>query len=149
MSDVEINFDMPNLKEKFDRNSDKFAALIAATMQTQRAMIFDKEGAYNGRGRWKPLKYRVGQILSDTGTLRRSIGPSNDGRNPARQEGSIVEIGAGTVTIGTSIAYGAFHDRGTSKIPQREFSNLTNEDIQEISETVTNAIAHVLEGGTL
>jgi phage gpG-like protein len=190
---VDIEFKFPNFgPEVLEQNVTKIYDVIAATMQTQRAMIFDAEGAYNGRQKWAPLKFRNGQILSDKGVLRKSIGPMTDGLRPQRNPNSIVRYEMDMVTIGTDIAYARIHDQGgvivpvhakvlafrlpggkaatdtaksirksnklsgrdspdfiftkRVKIPQRQFSDITELDKTEIEETVTGMIAGILNG---
>jgi phage gpG-like protein len=144
-----INLEFPRIRKKQEKIKSKLPGLIAATLQTQRAMIFDKEGAYHGREKWAPLKYRVGQILKDTGTLSKSIAPQNDGINPARNQGTIVKLSLGIVTIGTNIAYAAVHDDGSEKrnIPQRQFGNITGADAINLYETVENYITYTINEG--
>jgi phage gpG-like protein len=165
----EIELDFPQFKNMAVQIQSELPGLIAATLQTQRAMIFDSEGTYNGRPGWKPLKCRNGQILSDSGDLRKSIGPVNDGITPGRATGSIVELSIGLVTIGTKIAYAEVHDQGkvifpdTKKalrfkchgkfifrkkvtIPARPFGNFTSDDISELNETVTNYLTSKING---
>jgi len=53
-------------------------------------------------------------ILKLTGRLERSITSSST-------TDSILRIGSKTLKIGTKVPYGIFHQRGTRKIPQRQF----------------------------
>ena len=110
----EIQLEFPQLKEKSKEIQKTIPRLIAATLQTQRAQIFDSEGKYNGRPGWLPLKYRKGQILNKSGVLAQSIGPNNDGEIPGHAKGSIVRLAANIVTIGTNIKYAEIHDQGAS-----------------------------------
>ena len=175
MSLVDIKFNFPILSpEEFKAKEHIIYDAIAATMQTQRAMIFDKEGAYNGRQKWAPLKFRTGQILSDKGTLRKSIGPTTNGMTPVKSKGSIVRFEAETVTIGTDIAYAMIHDQGgvitpingkflvfkvpkgkrgsrfifakKVTIPARTFSDITGPDTDEIQETMAGLVAGIFNG---
>lgn len=91
------------------RESDIYL-LIAATLQTNRGMMFDTDNA--GRTPWAPLKLRDGQPLSKTGALRQSFAPRNDGVRPGYGEGTIVRIGDGVVTVGTTLAYAPIHNTG-------------------------------------
>ena len=103
---------MPDFQKAFEINKQSLLNLAAATVQTQRAMIFDREGAYNGRDGWKPLKFRQGMILSKTGALRRSIAPRNDGTTPGRDKGTILEFSGSKIVIGTSLIYAALQNFG-------------------------------------
>lgn len=112
---VDITFQFPNLGDKLRGREREISLAIAAEMQFNRGQIFDKEGAYNGRPKWAPLKLRSGQILSLTGTLRKSIAPvSADGR--PGQDG-IVQFSGETVTIGTNLFYARMMNDGTTKMP--------------------------------
>ena len=144
--------------------------LIAATLQTQRAMIFDKEGAYNGREKWKPSQRALkkgGMTLSKSGALRRSIAPRNNGIVPGKDRGTIIMIEGTKVSIGTTLAYAAIHNYGgTIKhpgtrngfgrgirirphnivIPKRPFLDYTSEDKKEVVDTLMNAMAALIDG---
>ena len=56
--------------------------------------------------KWKPLKYRKGKPLRDTGRLRSSI------RWAANKE---------EARVFTKVKYAKYHDKGTKVIPQRSF----------------------------
>ena len=173
---VDIKFNFPRMTQKFKQYTGRIGNLIAATLQTQRGMIFDSEGRYNGRRGWAPLSVRNGQILSDKGTLRKSIGPTNDGKTPKHNEGSIVRFSGNTITIGTNLMYARLMNDGTSKlpggvlrpknksvlrfpdtkggwifskyvrIPPRAYDDFTSKDRTELSKTVANFVAEVLNG---
>jgi phage gpG-like protein len=117
MSRVTLRIDMPDWGRIARELQPEANNLIAATLQTQRAMIFDSEGRYNGRPGWAPLKFRSGQILKDTGTLSKSIGPQNSGMVPSKGVNSIVRLQGDTVTIGTSLGYAAMMNWGTTGLP--------------------------------
>lgn len=61
-------------------------------------------------GKWKPLKYRKGKILQDTGRLRASII-----QRPERKR-AILE---------TTVPYAGTHQYGTGRVPQRKFLYLS------------------------
>lgn len=115
---IKFKFDFPGLADIIDREKQNIQMLAAATLQTQRAMIFDAEGAFNGRSRWEPLKLRTGMILSRAGGrgLRGSIAPRNDGKRPAHGAGTILvmEMAGATIktTIGSSLIYAEINDQG-------------------------------------
>lgn len=113
MIDLELQF--PDLPAKLKRNLPKVYLFIAAQMQANRAFLFDAEGAYNGHPKWAPLKFRKGMILSDRGTLRKSIAP-RPARGVPGQDG-IVRFAGEKVTIGTSLAYAALMNWGTTRMP--------------------------------
>lgn len=109
---VKFKFKLPDYAKAFELHRDELVKIAAATVQTQRAMIFDSEGRYNGRSGWKPLKFRQGMILSKTGALRRSVAPRNDGKNPARDRGTILEFQGSKIVIGTSLIYAGLQNFG-------------------------------------
>lgn len=171
MSIVDINIKIPKLMRKFMSQTHRIHMVLAATMQTQRAMIFDKQGAYHGRKKWDKLKFRKGQILSDTGTLRKSIGPSSpDGVTPGHADGTIVRYSGDVVTIGTNIKYAAVHNYGKEilpkygtvlrfpngkggfifakrvTIPQRQFNDINERDTKELRITMRNMMAEIING---
>jgi phage gpG-like protein len=173
MTRVEITLTLPDFAAYAEKINREVPGLIAATLQTNRGMIFDKSGRYNGRRKWKKLRCRSGMPLKDRGTLSQSMGPRNDGLHPGHATGSILRMtGAleGTVTVGTNIAYAAIQNDGgviypkTAKalrfkcrgkwvfakkvtIPARPFNDWTREDGKELVETIENYIGHVLAGG--
>lgn len=111
---INIKFTMPDWESKIRSNLHGLLRFVAAQLQTQRALIFEHEGAYNGRGPWTPLKFRQGMILSKAGGrgLRGSIAPRNNGIEPASGPKTILEIGGETVTIGSSLIYANIMDKG-------------------------------------
>jgi phage gpG-like protein len=114
----EINLKFPGLETAKAEILRMVPPAIAATLQTQRALIFDTEGRHNGRPGWKPLSPRTRpewgqrQILSKTGVLRRSIAPRTNGIEPGRDVGTIVRYSTGLVVVGTSVPYAAIHNNG-------------------------------------
>jgi phage gpG-like protein len=109
---VEMRFSVPDFGRMAQELRDNIPNLIAATLQTQRGMMFDLAGANNGHEAWLPLKYRKGSPLKDTGTLSQSIGPRNNGIVAGRGAGSIVRLSQQEVTIGTELPYAKIHDEG-------------------------------------
>ena len=105
MSKVKIDFKFPDWSEMVKLKTTDIMLSVAATLQTNRAMLFDQSGNYNGHRRWKDPLFRKGKPLLNRGNLRKSIGPSNDGRKPGKATGSIVQINGNVVTIGTSLPH--------------------------------------------
>lgn len=65
------------------------------------------EAAQDPYGRsWKPLKDRAGEPLRDTGRLYNSLS---------------IRAGGGGFTLVTSVAYAAYHQLGTKRIPRRPY----------------------------
>jgi phage gpG-like protein len=175
---IKIDFKVPNLAKKFKEMQPEVVLLLAATMQTNRAMMFDKDGADNGKKAWEPINplFRVGRPLQDSGDLRKSMGPVNDGVKPNLGPGGILEMHGDEVKIGTTLAYagvmndgttkmpdgvikvknamalkipkadGTFMFRHSVKIPARRMDEITQEDKEEWSETLANFVAERLNG---
>jgi phage gpG-like protein len=114
-SGVDIEFKFPDWAGKLKRHADALNRLQAAVIQTNRGMIFDSEGSYNGRPAWAPLKFRSGQVLSRRGTLRKSIAPRNS-RGVAGQDG-IVRFEADAIVVGTRLAYARMMNNGSVGLP--------------------------------
>lgn len=169
---VQIEWKFPDLLERLKAATPRLGKIVAATLQTQRGMIFDAEGAHNGRAKWEPLKFREGQILSLTGTLRKSVSPG--GSLGAPGAGGYVKISGNVadqeVTLGTKLKYAAVHNFGAVikpvqakalrweahgrvffrkkvTIPARPYMNLTGDDKHEINVTLARAVARILNGG--
>lgn len=112
---IKIEWKMDDLLEKIQQNRRELDLVIAASLQTNRGMLFAKEGAYNGHPGWAPLKFRNGMILSDRGTLRKSLAPQ-PATGMAGPDG-IVQFQGDMVTIGTRLAYAAMMNWGTTNLP--------------------------------
>lgn len=173
---IKLDLKLPNLAQKFKEHQRDMMMVLAASMQTNRAMMFDKSGADNGKEKWAPLVLRRGKPLQLTGTLRKSMGPSNDGINPGKGPSSKLNISGTTVTIGTELSYAPMMNDGTTKmpggvlkptqakalkiplgggkfmfrksvkIPARPMNEVTEQDRQEWADTLANFIAEVLRG---
>lgn len=112
---LDIKFEFPDWVGKIKAQEERLNLFIAAQIQTNRGMIFDKEGAHNGRSKWAPLKFRNGQILSQRGTLRKSIAPSNP--NGTAGPDGIVRFQGDTITVGTNLLYARMMNDGTVNMP--------------------------------
>lgn len=115
MSLLEIDFQFPDWAAVLKKHERELNLFIAANVQFNRGMLFDQEGAYNGRSRWKELSFRNGQILSKRGTLRKSIAPFNPRGIPGPD--GIVKFSGDTVTVGTNLMYARMMNDGTVKMP--------------------------------
>ncbi len=116
--DVKIDLGL-DLERALKANEKRISEVMAATIQTNRGLLFANEGAHNGHAKWAPLKWRDGQILADTGALKNSIAPkippgSESPGTPGR--GGYIEysgdIRSKTVVVGTEIKYANTHDKG-------------------------------------
>jgi phage gpG-like protein len=112
---VNIDFQFPDLGAAMKSREGEINLFLAATIQTNRGLLFDSEGHHNGRPGWAPLKFRRGQILSDRGVLRKSIAPYSADGKPGPN--GIVQIQPDAITIGTTLLYAALMNYGTTKMP--------------------------------
>jgi hypothetical protein len=112
---VGIQFKFPAWEKKLKRHMVEIDLFIAAQMQTNRGMLFDREGAYNGHEPWAPLKFRSGQVLSMRGNLRRSLSPTSASGRPG--PGGLVRMSGDLITIGSTLAYARMMNDGTAKMP--------------------------------
>lgn len=112
---IDIDFKFPEWAERVKAKEKELNLFVAAQVQFNRGMIFDQEGAYNGRGRWDDLKFRSGQILSKRGTLRKSIAPYNPKGIPGPD--GIVHFAGEVITVGTKLLYARMMNDGTTKMP--------------------------------
>jgi phage gpG-like protein len=102
---------------------------LAADFYRFEGDVFRTEGAVNASGQWKPLspryaawkakRYPGRRILRLTGKLRSSLVKPG-------AEGNIEEITPTSMTLGTSIPYAGFHQRGTRRMPARKVIDLPN-----------------------
>jgi phage gpG-like protein len=167
---LEIKFKFPKLEEKIKKNRTRIEQAIAASMQTNRSLLFDSSGEYNGHKKWDKPKLRSGKPLMKTGTLKKSIGPGNTGEKPKQGPNGIVQYTNGIVKIGTKLKYAAIQNYGglvkakkagalkiptedgfifrkKVKIPARNFTDITAADRQEFEDTIRNIISEVLKSG--
>lgn len=114
---LKLEFSLPDFALKFKQMQSDIMLVLAATMQTNRSMMFDKDGADNGKPSWAPLVLRAGRPLQDTGTLRKSLAPINDGIRPNHGKDGIVKIQGYKATIGTELLYAGVMNDGTTKMP--------------------------------
>lgn len=126
MSDlVSIDIKIPNYLKRLQGSLKRIQIAMAADIQTNRGLMFDAEGAYNGHPKWKDLKSGANkriakngmqerQILRKSGALKNSIAPTGaSGR--AGPGGTVIlegTIAAPAVRVSTQIKYAAIHDKG-------------------------------------
>ncbi len=171
---IKIELKMPDLARAFKEHQRDIMLVLAASMQTNRAMMFDKDGADNGKKEWAPLKLRVGRPLQKSGTLRKSMAPQNDGKKPGNGPDTVLAITGDTATIGTKLLYAGMMNDGTTKmpdgvlrpvraqalkiplgggkfmfrksvkIPARKMDEVTKQDSKEWADTLANYITDIL-----
>lgn len=175
---IKLEFKIPNLAKRFKAMQPDIVMVLAASMQANRAMMFDKDGGDNGKPRWKPINsaFRSGRPLQNTGTLRKSLAPQNDGLKPGHGKDGVVRISGKEVTIGTQLLYahmmndgtvnmpggvlkvkraqalkipvasGALMFRKSVKIPARPMDTITDQDMAEWTKAMENFISSELNG---
>lgn len=175
MIKVEVSMsDFIDGRKFIDKYGDRIEKVMAATMQTNRLLLFMHDGAYNGHKPWKPLKFRDGQPLQDSGALRNSIGPKVPAGSLAPVtpgKGGYVRYEASgskkTVRIGTELKYAKIHDEGgvivpvnakalrfvvgkkvyffkKVKIPKRNFTQWNAEDQAEMTTTLHRLLEKIV-----
>jgi len=112
---AEIDFKFPDLYGVFKAAEEEINLFIAAQIQTNRGMLFDQEGQFNGHDKWAPLRLRVGQALSDRGVLRKSIAPANPTGTPGPE--GYVRFSSDVIIVGSQLIYASMMNDGTTKMP--------------------------------
>lgn len=121
--DMSITLSFPDLGGRVRRDLRDILLFMAAQMQMNRGMLFDREGAFNSHEKWAPLRFRQGQILKNRGNLAKSMGPRGVGAGfdlnakPGAADGSIVRMRGDLVQIGTSLTPARLMNDGTVKLP--------------------------------
>lgn len=173
MKMVNIELKFPDIAQALRSKKREIDLFLLAQMQTNRGLLFDSEGTYNGRPGWKPLKTREGQILKKSGTLSQSIGPQDGSGNPG-PNGGISRVEGDKLTIGTNLFYARMMNDGTTKmpggvlrpkrakalkfnigdktvfrksvtIPARPFDNWNDADAQELADSLVNYVASLIK----
>ena len=122
---VTIDFKFPNLLENFKSQFKNVLIGMASDVQTNRGLLFDGEGAFNGHEKWKDLAsgknkkilkngLQARQILRKSGVLRLSLAPSNPDGTPGQNgyikvEGDYKNV---VMKVGTLVAYAKIHNEG-------------------------------------
>jgi len=114
---IDIRMTIPEWDKIIKAHEKDIYLVLAAAMQTNRAMMFDQDGADNGKPKWAKLKWRKGRPLQARGVLRKSFAPQNNGITPGKGEGTIVRVAAPQVQIGTNLFYARLMNDGTTKMP--------------------------------
>lgn len=105
---------------------------------------FASEGAAGGE-KWQPLKAvhkEFRHILQDSGALHDSLTDSE-------AFGAIVRPGENELTLGTSVPYGIFHQRGTRRgLPQRKVISLGEQQKRRIQKAVQAGLVRFVREAT-
>lgn len=105
---------------------------------------FQSQGAHSNQwqplsqkyGAWKAVKHPGKQILELDGTLWRSL--TSKGAT-----GAVLIADKDSLSIGTSIRYATYHQRGTRKMPARKPIDLTEGDKRKIGRTIHRRLVGV------
>lgn len=149
MTEIAVSSKIPKWAQKFRSLLPQINLFLAATMQTNRGMLFIHQGSYNGHEAWKPPKLRDGMPLRDRGTLMKSIGPVTRAKTgrlvPVHNEGTLVKMGLDYVTIGTTLKKAKILNNGGTIIPKRKkllwipLSTNKNKASQEVTKAIGKA----------
>lgn len=154
-----ISIVVKNLQKKVKNIQDnvfpKLAGNIAVKMFKDN---FQNEGFFGKR--WKEVLRRQNytrQVMGKNGKMRnvqikKAKGAkglrkilSGDTANLGRSI-QVLRIGKGEVEVGTDVYYGAFHNGGTQKLPQRQFIGQHEKLTNEITKRLEREIAKILGG---
>lgn len=113
---------------------------------------FSSEGSSGKSGKWAPLKpayaavkskkYGNMPILQASGKLYKSL-------TSAGADGAVFEETANELTIGSSIPYGGYHQRGTSRMPAREPISLTESQTQRLLDPIRKKLEQLIDNAKL
>jgi len=112
---------------------------------------FDSEGSKGAGGKWKALstKYAVRKqkkwggvpILQASGRLYKSL--------TSQTGDSVVEKTAQELTIGTSLKYAGYHQKGTRKMPQREPISFTEDQKRRLARPIQDKLRQLVANAKL
>lgn len=86
---------------------------------------------------WKEEHYPGKPILQRTGALMASLTGHN--------EGAIIEIHPLWMQVGSALGYGRYHQKGTSRMPQRKVIDLVEENKRSIMKAIQRHLLNVSE----
>ena len=109
---------------------------VAADFRAIEQEQFQSQGAHSNQwqplsrkyGAWKARKYPGKQILELSGALWKSL-TTKGGKHVERSDKD-------SLTIGTSVKYAGYHQRGTRKMPARKPIDLSEVDKKRIGRTI-------------
>lgn len=116
---------------------------VAEVFYRIEAEQFATEGGHSGqewrelsRGyeQYKTLKHPGKSILEVTGALRDSLTDPNDPNH-------VTDMRADSLTIGATLAYAKYHQRGTERLPQRKIFDLTDRDKADLLSAARRELA--------
>ena len=106
---------------------------ITKDFERQMREVFDSSGAIAGYQQWTPLNRAYAakkqadgygtKILVRTGQLKTSL---TGGGFVGGGVGVVRKISKRAMTIGTKVPYAKYHQRGTRKMPKRDFVRVSN-----------------------
>lgn len=114
---IAVNFSMPDLSARLLRHRAAIYSELIVAMQTNRGLLFQAEGSYNGHTAWHSLLLRAGQILANRGVLKKSIAPGTGSGMPGPDGIARFDPATGEATVGTALPYARMMNDGTTKLP--------------------------------
>jgi phage gpG-like protein len=113
---------------------------------------FGSEGSAGKSGKWQALspgyakakqkRYGSRPILTASGTLYKSLTSAN-------ASGAVVEMTAQELTLGTSVKYVGYHQRGTKRMPRREPISFTNEQEKQLMKPIQDKLKQLIANAKL
>lgn len=96
--------------------------------------LWASKGGSGANGPWRPRKNPApGSLMDRTGRLKRSL------TVPFHPD-QIFERRGDLIKFGTRVRYAHFHQRGTRYLPKRRVVDLTDAQVDEITEVIADAI---------
>ncbi len=125
---------------------------VASEFRKIEKQAFNSEGGSGRSGKWKelssPYKARKAKkwgnvgILTASGQLYRSL--TQEGST-----GAVYEESAQEMTIGTSIKYAGYHQKGTSRMPKREPISFTDAQEKQLMQPIQNKLKQLVANARL
>lgn len=125
---------------------------VASEFHKIEKAIFSTEGAAGKSGKWNPLqpiyarrklaRWGPVPILQASGRLYRSLTSRNTGD-------SVFDKQPMEMTIGSSVPYGTYHQRGTGKMPRRPPLDLTPEHEKQLAKPIQQKLRQLIANARL
>jgi len=122
-----------NIQPFFEIAADMVAGFVRAQFESEGGRTGGWAALSPRYAAYKLAKVGPQPILVFTGRMRQSL--------IERTGDNIREIGTDSMKWGTSTPYAIFHQRGTSKMPQRKIIDLTEDDKMALMKTLQRFIA--------
>ena len=113
---------------------------------------FDSEGGAGKSGKWKALKPEYAKrkqkkwgnvpILHASGEMMRSLTSRN-------APGAVLEKTADELTLGTTIPYAGYHQRGSKRLPKRPPVDPTDAQVDRLSKVIQGKMKQLIANAKL